>query len=235
MWRSRRAPRVPPPYSPAGGSGAQRRHEQVHVDAGQPLGRLAAHHVGDDGAQVAPLGHVAGIAEPAHQLRPGPGGAADVPADLRRLGGEAVSGQGRQHQVERILGRSAGYDRVGQWPDRPEHLHHRTRPAVRHDQWERAGVRRPNVDEVDVQAVHPGRELRQRVQPGLAPAPVVVRLPVAGELPDRGQLDALGPVVDQLPAGQACRCDAPAQLGQLLGPDLVPEGIDLAGRRVCGG
>ena len=38
---------------------AQRRHEQVRVDADQPLGCLAAHRVGDAGAHVAALGHVA--------------------------------------------------------------------------------------------------------------------------------------------------------------------------------
>jgi hypothetical protein len=85
----------------------QPRQEQVHVDAGQPVGRLAAHRVGDGGAHVAALGDVAGVAETAHQLRAGAGDPADVPADLGRLGGEAVAGQGRQHEVECILGLSA--------------------------------------------------------------------------------------------------------------------------------
>ena len=70
----------------------------------QPLGCLAAHRVGDGGAHVAALGDVAGVAEAAHQLRPGLRDAAGVPAELGRLAGEAVAGQGRQHQVERVLG-----------------------------------------------------------------------------------------------------------------------------------
>ena len=56
------------------------------------------------GAHVAALGDIAGVAEAAHQLRPGARDAAGVPADLGRLGGEAVAGQGRQHEVERVLG-----------------------------------------------------------------------------------------------------------------------------------
>ena len=55
-----------------------RREEQVEVDAEQPLVRLAAHRVHDGGAHVAPLGDVAGVAEAAHQLRPGAGDAAGV-------------------------------------------------------------------------------------------------------------------------------------------------------------
>ena len=72
----------------------QRRHEQVRVDADQALGCLAAHRVGDARADVAALGDVAGVAEPAHQLGPRLRGPAQVPADLDRLAGEAVPGQG---------------------------------------------------------------------------------------------------------------------------------------------
>jgi hypothetical protein len=43
----------------------------------------------------------------APQLRPGCGDAVDVPAELGRLGGEAVARHGRDHQVEGVLGRAA--------------------------------------------------------------------------------------------------------------------------------
>jgi hypothetical protein len=65
------------------------------VDAGQPSGGLAAHRVGDRGADVAALGDVPGVAEAVHQRRPGPRDAAGVPADLSGLAGEAVASQGR--------------------------------------------------------------------------------------------------------------------------------------------
>ena len=74
------------------------------MDADQPLGCLAAHRVGDAGAHVAALGDVAGVAEAAHELGPGPCGPAQVPADLDRLAGEAVAGKGGQDEVEGILG-----------------------------------------------------------------------------------------------------------------------------------
>ena len=77
------------------------------MNAEQPVRCLAAHRVGDAGALVAALGDVAGVAEAAHQLRPRLRDAAGIPADLGGLAGEAVAGQGRQHQVERVLGGSA--------------------------------------------------------------------------------------------------------------------------------
>ena len=57
------------------------RDEHVEVDAEQPLGRLAAHRVSDDGADVAALGDVARVAEALHQLCPGARDAARAPAD----------------------------------------------------------------------------------------------------------------------------------------------------------
>ena len=111
------------------------------MDAEQPLGCLAAHRVGDGGAHVAALGDVAGVAEAVHQLRPGLRDAADVPAELGRLAGEAVAGQGRQHQVERVLGAAAVRGRVGERADGLEQLDDRAGPAVRHDQRQRVLVR----------------------------------------------------------------------------------------------
>jgi hypothetical protein len=108
------------------------------VDADQSLGCLAAHRVGDGGAHIPALGDIAAIAEAPHQLGPGAGGAAGVPADLRRLAGEAVAGQRRQHQGEGVLGASAIGGRVRQWADDLQQLDDRAGPAVGHDQ--RQGV-----------------------------------------------------------------------------------------------
>ena len=151
------------------------------MDADQALGCLAAHRVGDAGAHVAALGDIAAIAETAHQLGPGPCGPQQVPADLGRLGGEAVTGHGRQHEVERVLWLAAMLGRVGKRPNGVEHLDHRAGPAVSHDQRQRVLVRRADVDEVEIHAVDLGDELRQRVQP-LRDAPEVVLVqPVATE------------------------------------------------------
>jgi hypothetical protein len=101
----------------------------------------SAHRVGHGGALVAALGDVAGIAEPVHQLRPGARDPAGIPADLGRLGGEAVAGQRRDDKVERVPGASAVRGGVGQRVDDLEHLDHRAGPAVRDDQRQRVRVR----------------------------------------------------------------------------------------------
>ena len=67
-----------------------------------------------EGALVAALGDIAGVAEAVHQLRPGACDAAGAPADLGRLGGEAVAGQGRQHPG-RTRPRRARRARPGRW------------------------------------------------------------------------------------------------------------------------
>ena len=74
------------------------------MDAEQAIGGQASHRVGDAGALVAALGDVAGVAEAVHQLGPGACDAAGVPADLGRLGREAIAGDRRQHEVEGVLG-----------------------------------------------------------------------------------------------------------------------------------
>ena len=73
---------------------------------------------------------------------------------------------------------------------------------------------------MDVHPVDLGLELRQRVQPRLAPAPVVIIHPVLGERPNRRQLHPLRPIGDELLAGPARRGDAAPQLAELLVRDL---------------
>ena len=142
------------------------------MDAEQPLGCLAAHRVGHGSALVAALGDVTGVAEMAHQLRPGARDAPGIPADLGRLCGEAVAEQGGQHEVERVLGASAVSGRVGERTDGLEQLDDRARPSVRDDQRQRVLVRGLDVDEVEVHRVDLGLELREGVQSRLTRAPV---------------------------------------------------------------
>ena len=120
---------------------AQRRREQVRVDADQAVESDAAHRVGDLRAHVAALRDVAGVAEPLHELVPGLADADRAPAELGRLVGEAVAGDGRQHEVERVLGAAAVRGRVGEGADGLEQLDDRARPAVGHDQRQRVLVR----------------------------------------------------------------------------------------------
>ena len=73
------------------------------------------------------------------------------------------------------------------------------------------------MDEVDVQPVDLGCELRQRIQSRLTPAPVVFVLPVARELLNRRQLHALLSIRHELLGGQARGSDPTVQdhLGDL--------------------
>jgi hypothetical protein len=90
------------------------------------------------------------------------------------------------------------------------------------------------VDEVDLHAVDRGRELRQRVEPRLALAPVVVLRPVARELLQRRALDALGAIPDELLRGPSRRRDPLAELGDLRLRDVHskrPDLLRLAGDR----
>jgi hypothetical protein len=92
------------------------------------------------------------------------------------------------------------------------------------------------VDEMDVLPVDLGFELRQRVQPRLGPAPVVVGRPIAGELLDRLQLHALRAIVDELFGGQPHRGDASPEILEGLLCDVYVERVDRrSARRLLGG
>ena len=84
--------------------------------------------------------------------------------------------------MERVRCAPAVRRGIGQWIDDLQLLDDRARPAVIDDQRQRVLMLRTDVNEVDVEPVDLGDELRQGVQPGLARAPVVVGHPVAREL-----------------------------------------------------
>jgi len=169
------------------------------------------------------------LAETGHQLPPRLRNAGGGPAELGRLVGEAVPGDGRQHQMERVRGAAAVRGRVGERLDGLEQLDDRAGPAMGHDQRQRALVPRAHVDEVDVDPVNLGPELRQCVQLGLEPAPVVPGRPEPGERLSGRQLHTLRAIGDQLHGGPACRGHPAAQRGELLVGNLDPERVDPCG------
>jgi hypothetical protein len=116
--------------------------------------------------------------------------------------------------------------RIRERGDRVEQLHHRARPPVRHDQRQRVVVGRRDVDEVDVDAVDLGHELREGVQPRLEPAEVVVVCPVARELLQRRELHALRPVGNELLVRPARVGDTPAEVVDCLQGNLDSERTD---------
>ena len=93
---------------------------------------------------------------------------------------------------------------------------------------QRQGVRMTgaDVDELDVEPVDLGHELRQGIQLRLRLAPVVVRSPVADERLDLVQLHALGLIGDRLPRGPPRRRDAAAEVDERLLGHVDAEGTD---------
>ena len=197
-----------------------------------PGGRLRTDHVGDLRAPVAALRDPAGVAESLHQLDPGVRDVDGAPSGRRRLLRVAVSGHGGDDDVERVGRVAAVGGRVGERADDVEHLDDGPRPAVRDDDRQGVLVRRLHVDEVDVEAVDLGQELREGVEPGLEPAQVVVAAPVAGELLRRRERHALGDVADGLLLRPSRRLDSPAEVVELVLGHLDAEGTD--GRLIGG-
>ena len=109
------------------------------------------------------------------------------------------------------------------------------------DQRQSVLMTRLDVDEVDIEIVDLGDELRQRVQPRLDPAKVVLGAPVAHERLHRRQLDALrrdgisqrmhGGVLGRLPLREAGCGDAHTQILNIRLGELDRERPDRARAR----
>ena len=80
---------------------------------------------------------------------------------------------------------------IGQRIDDLQLLDDRSGPSVRDDERQRIFMFRTNVNEMNVQPIDLGHELRQGVQSRLALAPIVIRRPIARELLHRRELHAL--------------------------------------------
>jgi hypothetical protein len=102
--------------------------------------------------------------------------------------------------------------RIGEPADELQLLEDRSRPAVADDQRERVLVLGANVDEVDVEPVDLGDEVRNGVQARLALAPVVLGRPVASEVLHDRERDALRVILDGLLVGEPRGGDAHTQV-----------------------
>ena len=133
-----------------------------------------------------------------------------------RAAAKAETRQGWDDDVEGVRRASAVRGGVGERIDDLELLDDRSRPAVRHDSRQRVWMARSNVNEMDVEAIDFGHELRQRIEPRFDVSPVVIAAPVAGELLKLPKLNTLRAITDRLHVGPAGRGDAPAQIDELL-------------------
>ena len=94
------------------------------------------------------------------------------------------------------------------------------------DEWQRAFMLRANMNEMDVQSIDLGDELRQRVQPRLYPAPVIAGRPIARELLHGRKRHALRIVGNRLILGPPRRGDARALISQDGFRNVDAEGAD---------
>src|SRR6266566_4258795 len=78
-------------------------------------------------------------------------------------------------------------------------LDDRAGPPVRDDERQRILMFRTNVDEMNVEPIDLGHELREGVQLRLALAPIIIRRPIARECLSRRQLHALRCIRDRFP------------------------------------
>ena len=178
------------------------------MDGEQSRRCLQAHLVDDERTPVAALGDVAGVAEALHQLCPGSAHALGAPAGARRLAREPVARHRRNHHMEGVRCARAVRRGIGQSIDDLQLLDDRAGPSVIDDERQRVFMLRTNVNEVNVEPIDLGDELRQGVQLRLALAPVVVRRPIARELLNRRERHALRLICDGLLLGPAAwpRC-----------------------------
>ena len=178
-------------------AGERRRHlgrhrrRQVDVNAEQPFSLLARHRAGDGSAPIAALRNVAGVAEALHQFRPGSRDTVGIPTSILRPAGEAVTRHGRDDDVEGVLGATAMRGWIRERIDDLKLLDDGSRPAVGDDDRKRIRVARTDVDEVNVDAVDLGDELRQSVHLGFGFPPVVSGAPIPNDLLKIVELRAL--------------------------------------------
>ncbi len=187
---------------------------------------------GDRRSPVAPLGPVAVVAEPGHQLGPRRRRPCHAPAGRRRFAAEPEAGQRRAHHVEGVGGVAPVGLRIGEGPDDLLELHHRAGPSMGDHQGQGARMRGTDVQEVDVEAVDGRDELGVSVEPGLGGPPVVLLGPVGAQRSGIGEGKALTPVVDGLRLGPPGATEPVPEVGQLPVGDVDAERSKLGGHGV---
>src|SRR6267143_3030269 len=113
---------------------------------------------------------------------------------------------------------------IGQRTDDLDLLDNRARPSVRDDQRKRLRILRTHMDEMNVEPIDRRHELRQGVEPGFDPAPVVIGSPIACECAHGRELHALGCIRYRFPLRKLCRGDALTKVNQCLLGNVHPEG-----------
>src|SRR5258707_1347343 len=83
----------------------------------------------------------------------GKAGCIRIPASPGWFAGETVAGQGRDDDIEGVLGSASVRGRISKRPDDLQLLNDGSRPAVRYDHRKRIFLAGAHVDEVDLHAI----------------------------------------------------------------------------------
>ena len=110
--------------------------------------------------------------------------------------------------------------RIGEWADDFQLLDDGAGPPVGDDERQRIFMFRTNVNEMNIQPIDFGDEIRQGVQLGLDLAPIILGRPIAGECLRRCQLHALGRIGNGFPIRPFCCVYSPAQFGKFRFRDI---------------
>ena len=139
-----------------------------------------------------------------------------IPAGRGRLSRKPIARQRRDYYIKSVFRLSTIGSRIGERADDLQLLNDRSGPPVRDDDRQSVGMLRTHVNEVDVEPIDRGDELRQGVQPRLHLSPVVIGRPIVRELLHGRELDALRRISDRLPLGPLGRDDPPTEVNECL-------------------
>src|SRR5215218_2523667 len=115
---------------------------------------------------------------------------------------------------------------IRQRTDHLELLKHRSRPAVSDYDRERIGMLRSDMNEMNIDTVDLGDELRKGIHLCLDLSPVVLRSPIAHERLQLCQLDALRLIGNRLTVRPSCGVDASAKIEKRFFRKFEAEGAD---------
>ena len=208
-----------------GGGVAARRQHQIDVDADHPIRIGIAEPARDRGSPIATLRAETRKAE--HLLHQGGDtirhfrDAKPLLAGLKR---EPVSRQGGRHHREGIARIATESCRIGQTRDDIEKLENRARPAVQQEQRHRVGADASHMQVMEIDAVEPDAELRERIQRGFLGPPVECVTPVFGELAKMADIGAVSPCSTGRRIGKAGAGKTVAEIGDVGVGDTKREG-----------
>ncbi len=163
------------------------------MDADQPVGMGDGELHADRRPPIATLGGEPVVAQRRHQRGKAVGHLGDAEAALSGLEGQAVAGQGRGDDGERVGRIAAEPRRVGQARDDVEELEHRPRPAMQQQQLLRRRTAPRHVQEVQADAGDVQLVLGKRVQRRFLRAPVEADPPVIDQATQIIHVGAVGP------------------------------------------